>query len=469
MESLMPPFDHALHYLGLSGAQPAFVVIGAMDGVSFDDFHGFVRTYRWSGLLVEPIPEQFSRLVANYAAAGCSPHNRYENCAIAEHNGTTQMLTINQNAIDSGLVHECFGGMSAIFPPRNGLGSEGDAETVRRYGEMIEVPCLTLQALLERHRIEVLDVLCIDAEGWDFRILSQLDCTRWRPKVIRIEYVNLSSEEKEAAAGFLTANRYVFTHDGFNLDAVSSEFWESIRHDHLTVPPPPGPPLGLENVTLVTSLIGYPSLRPEHLLHSLDPNLRLFLYAEPGSAELAVRGRGANSTFLLTRILEDFANQPQYSHLSGPDAMPLWLSLSAIFQLNDAALFNPFQTDHLLWVDAAVLSALSAGGLQYAVQQLTSDARLWLPCGVAPEREGLERATRLWLNSPLESILFSVRGDFIGGQRSAIHAFNGAYYSCLDSLLGSGETCSRSEYLTLLAHSHRPLCNLQHCRRLQLE
>ena len=469
MESLMHPFDHALHYLGLSGAQPGFVVIGAMDGVSFDDFHGFVRTYRWSGLLVEPVPEQFRRLVANYAAAGCSPHNRYENCAIADHNGTTKMLTINQNAIDSGLIHECFGGMSAIAPPRNGLGSEGDAETVRRYGEMIEVPCLTLNALLERHRIEAFDILCIDAEGWDFRILRQLDCTRWRPKVIRIEYVNLSSEEKEAAAGFLTANDYVFTTDGFNLDAVASEFWESIRHDHLTVPPPPGPPLGLENVTIVTSLIGCQSPRPEHLLNSLDGNLRLFLYAEPGSAELAVRGRGANSTFLMARTLDHFAAQPQFSHLSGPDAMPLWLSLSSIFLLNDAALFNPFQTDYLLWVDAAALLALPAGGLQYAVQQLTSDARLWLPCGAAPEREGLEHATRLWLDSPLEAILFSVRGDVVGGQRSAIHAFNAAYYSCLDRLFANGLTCSRSEYLTLLAHSHRPLCNLQNGRRLPLQ
>jgi hypothetical protein len=149
--------------------------------------------------------------------------------------------------------------------------------------------------------------------------------------------------------------------------------------------------------------------------------------------------------------------------------MQLWLSLSAIFLLNDARLFNPFQTDYLLWVDAAVLSALPADGLQYAVQQISRDARLWLPCGVAPEREGLAQATRLWLDSPLESILFSVRGDFIGGHRSAIHAFNGAYYSCLEHLLGSGETCSRSEYLTLLAHSHRPLCNLQHCRRLSLQ
>ena len=183
----------------------------------------------------------------------------------------------------------------------------------------------------------------------------------------------------------------------------------------------------------------------------------------------ALAGLGIVGLVAAYFTLDHFAAQPQFSHLSGPDAMPLWLSLSSIFLLNDAALFNPFQTDYLLWVDAAALLALPAGGLQYAVQQLTSDARLWLPCGAAPEREGLEHATRLWLDSPLEAILFSVRGDVVGGQRSAIHAFNAAYYSCLDRLFANGLTCSRSEYLTLLAHSHRPLCNLQNGRRLPLQ
>jgi FkbM family methyltransferase len=490
-------FDHTLRYLGLSGVQASFVVIGAMDGVSFDEFHSHVRTYQWSGVLVEPIPEQFRRLVSNYTAIGCSPDNRYENSAIAEHDGTILMQTIQQEAIDSGKVHECFGGMSAIYPPRNGLGSEGDAETVRRYGELIEVPCITLQTLLERHRVEAFDILCIDAEGWDFKILRQLDFSRWRPKLIRIEYINLSYEEKSAVTELLDQRRYYYRNDGINLDAVALELWDRIGNQHLPNRANPSTRPAPQNLTLVTSLLPLmldhdsdsPSIyrRAQALLQSLNPAQRLMIYLPPGAAELAARERNTEFTFLIRRRLEDLSAQEHHGlihealiksrHQSGDlkrDAMSRWLSLSAPFLLNDASLYNPFGTEHFLWVDFDVLPVLARGldeklpEWSCVLEQIASDPRLWLPAGAAPDREALEQATRLWLKAPLESVLFSVTGKALGGAKPAINAFNGVYYACLDRLLKGGELCSTSEVLTLVAHSHPHLCNLQRAGRLQL-
>jgi len=207
-------FDHTLHYLGLSGESPFFVVIGAMDGISFDEFHGYVAMYGWSGVLVEPIPEQFRRLKENFARLGCSSANRYENSAIAEHDGTIMMLTIDQQSIDRGQVHPCFGGMSAIYPPRNGLGAAGDAETVARYGKLQEVACITLATLLSRHEVQHIDVLSIDAEGWDFKIIRQLDFRVWRPKLIRCEFINLSDDEKATLIALFSQNDYVIRISG---------------------------------------------------------------------------------------------------------------------------------------------------------------------------------------------------------------------------------------------------------------
>jgi FkbM family methyltransferase len=490
-------FDHALRYLGLSGVQASFVVIGAMDGISFDEFHSHVRNYRWSGLLVEPIPEQFRRLVSNYTAIGCSPDNRYENSAIAEHDGAIRMLTIRQEAIDGGKVHECFGGMSAIYPPRNGLASEGDAETVRRYGELIEVPCITLQTLLERHRVESFDMLCIDAEGWDFKILRQLDFSRWRPKLIRIEYINLSAEEKSAVAELFDQHRYYYGSDGINLDAVAVELWDRIGSQHLPIRAKPSAKPAPQNLTLVTSLLPLmldhdrdsPLVyqRAHALLESLNPAQRLILYAPAGAAELAARERNTEFTFLIRRRLEDLAAQEHHGLIREAlmksqrpsedlkhDAMSCWLSLSAPFLLNDASLYNPFGTEHFLWVDMDVLPVVAKGldeelpEWSRVLEQIASDSRLWLPAGAAPDRETLEQATRLWLEAPLESLLFSVTGKALGGAKPAINAFNGVYYACLDRLLRGGELCSISEVLTLVAHSHRHLCNLQRAGRLQL-
>lgn len=490
-------FDHTLRFLGLSRVKASFVVIGAMDGISFDEFHCHVRNYHWSGLLVEPMPEQFHRLLSNYNAIGCSPDNRYENSAIAEHDGTIQMLTIQQEAVDSGKVHECFGGMSAIYPPRNGLASEGDAETVRRYGELIEVPCLTLPTLLKRHGVETFDILCIDAEGWDFRILRQLDFSRFRPKLIRIEYINLSGTEKAEVTALLDQNRYHHCLDGINLDAVAAEFWESIGTQELPVLPPRNTSPVPQNLTLVTSLLPLildqdcePSSiyrRTHALLQSLNPAQPLILYVPPGPAELAARER-TEFTFLIRRRPEEFAAQEHHGLILEAlmkserplgelkqDAMARWLSLSAPFLLNDASFYNPFSTDHFLWIDIDALPIVANGFdeklPQWAlvVEQIVRDSRVWLPVGAAPDRETLEPATRLWLDASLESLLFSVTGRALGGAKSAINAFNGAYYSCLDRLLRAGELCSLSDVLTLLAHSHRELCNPQRAVRLGLE
>jgi FkbM family methyltransferase len=448
-------FDHTLRCLGSSGVQASFVVIGAMDGVSFDEFHGHVRDYQWSGLLVEPIPEQFRRLVSNYTAIGCSPGNRYENSAIAEHDGAIQMMTIRQEAVDSGKVHECFGGMSAIYPPRNGLASEGDAETVRRYGELIEVPCITLLTLLERHRVETFDILCIDAEGWDFKILRQLDFSRWRPKLIRIEYINLSDEEKSAVTELLDLHGYHYNSEGINLDAVAIELWDRLGNQPLPVRANPSTKPVFQNLTLVTSLLTLmldqesdsPSIyrRARTLLQSLNPSQRLILYTPPGPTELATRERSTEFTFLVRRRLEEVAGQEHHSLIheallkSAPpsrdlkqEAMNRWLSLSAPFLLNDATLYNPFGTELFLWFDADE-------GLD----------------------EKLPEWSRMLEQDPRESLLFSATGKALGGAKPAINAFNGEYYACLDRLLRNGELCSRSEVLARLAHSHPQFCKLQ--------
>ncbi len=490
-------FDHTLHYFGLSGIKINFVVIGAMDGISFDEFHGHVRNYRWSGLLVEPIPQQFGRLVANYTAIGCSPDNRYENSAIAEHDGTIQMLTINSDAVDSGKVHECFGGMSAIYPPRNGLASAGDAETVRRYGELITVPCITLQTLLERHRVEAFDIFCIDAEGWDFKILRQLDFTRWRPQLIRIEYINLADDEKSAVTELLDSHRYQYCLDGINLDAVDVDVWDRISNQNLPIRPRTSTRPVPENLTVVTSLLPLSACHDSYApilyqralecLRALNPGQRLIVYTPPGAAELATQERQADRTFVIRRKLEDFAAQEHHGLIHqaltqaaqpggniDDDAMRSWLALSTPFLLHDASIFDPFGTEYFLWVDIDALGALAKGldeklpAWNRVLEQIFSDARLWLPEGGAPDRDEFEPAVRLWLEASFESLLFSVIGKTLGGAKPAIKAINGVYYSCLDRLLRGGELCSTSEVLTLVAHSHRHLCNLQRARDLGL-
>jgi len=123
-------FDKSLHFLGKTNNKITALNIGSMDGVMFDEMFGYTKMYNFNVLYVEPIPYLFDRLKTNIGDGGL-----FENSAISDYDGEIEMMTIDKEVIDSGLVHSCFYGMSAVYPPKNGLGSEFDRPTVEKYGK----------------------------------------------------------------------------------------------------------------------------------------------------------------------------------------------------------------------------------------------------------------------------------------------------------------------------------------------
>lgn len=491
--------DLTLHHMGRTGLRPSLVAIGAMDGVTFDDFHGYVTMYEWSGLFVEPIPELFRRLRENYARLSSARDNKYENSAIADHDGTVQMLTIDQAAIAAGAVHECFAGMSAIYPPRNGLASAEDAATVAKYGALIDVNCLTLRTLFERHAIDRVDLLCIDAEGWDYRIIEQLDFTTYRPKLIRCEYINLTADEQAALVTLLADNGYLIRIHGQNIDAVATEYWQELKanraatvpvaaHRHQATP------------TLVTALIdlslGASDLRLRgsfaRYLDDLKQLLRvdwpMVIFVQPQLEEMIWRYRQRSSTYVVHKSLADLEAFPFSAQVreinKGIDraahgghtperqeprpALYPALVLSKQFFLNDATLFNPFDTDDFLWIDGDIASAIGDPTTQLTTEcrrhlsHLLSDHRMLYVCRpitAAAEFPGFNRSgLDAFTGQAPEHI---VRGRVFGGTRRIVNAINGIYYGTLSRTLESGYMGTEDEVLTIVSHTHRHLCNLQ--------
>ncbi len=160
-------FDKGVHHIGKTMKDVVTINIGAMDGVLFDELYGYSNMYDFTGLYVEPVPYLFERLKNNLG-----PKHIYENSVISDHDGYVDMITIDRDAIDNKLVHECFYGMSAVYPPKNGLGSEFDKPTVEKYGRMITVPCISLSTLFNKHNINKFEIFKVDAEGYDFKIIQ---------------------------------------------------------------------------------------------------------------------------------------------------------------------------------------------------------------------------------------------------------------------------------------------------------
>jgi len=82
---------------------------------------------------------------------------------------------------------------------------------ILKFIEELDVKCMSLDRLLEKHEIEKLDLIQIDAEGYDWKILSQLDLRKYKPEMIIFENANLEETEKKEAIAFLQEMYYVFS------------------------------------------------------------------------------------------------------------------------------------------------------------------------------------------------------------------------------------------------------------------
>lgn len=185
-----------------------FLQIGAMDGVTLDPIHEYVKAGGWHGILVEPLPDMVARLRSTYAQQSGLV---FETVGIAEREETRIMYRIPAETVaKAGLPLRA----AALSSLNRGHLSEFPAHTAQE-----TVKCTTLAALLARHKPEKIDVLQIDASGYDAKILKQFDFARYHPAIVTIEFQHLAGQEKSEAEALLLSNGYLFYQDEGDLFA----------------------------------------------------------------------------------------------------------------------------------------------------------------------------------------------------------------------------------------------------------
>ena len=161
-------------------------------------------------VLVEPIREYFDLLCENYANL---PSVECEQVAIAEAEGIREMYRLKVDPVEYGYP-AWLSQLSSLKEDRMGeLWDEYERhpEYKRFYLEnrIVErVQGMTLQQLLDQHQIGQLDLLQVDAEGYDFEILKTLDFEKIKPRFINYERVLLQDDEP-ACRRMLSAQGYL--------------------------------------------------------------------------------------------------------------------------------------------------------------------------------------------------------------------------------------------------------------------
>lgn len=206
-------------------SDPFVVQIGAHDGRSNDWFHDVIVRHGLSGILVEPQPHVFERLKKTYR--GVDAELRLENVAISDHDGRQPFYVLrpdlefleyaNQIAsFDREHIRSVLDEHLKTSAPQS-VKDEMDrrALSVDDCIEVQIVETVTFPTLLARHDLAAVDLLQIDAEGFDYEAIKLAQRAGLRPALIHYEHEHLSRADQESAWRDLTADGYqVFTHGG---------------------------------------------------------------------------------------------------------------------------------------------------------------------------------------------------------------------------------------------------------------
>lgn len=211
----MPAFSLA-HFARQLKGPVFFVQVGAMDGKTHDPIYELVRSFSWHGILVEPLKDHFEKLKENYI--DCTGLI-FENAAIADYTGIGTMYRIPTQAISESNLPRWGLEAGSLFRDRNALAWE----EIKPYVIEEQVACLKLSDLLSKHDVKNIDVLQLDAEGFDWQILRQLNFTKFRPSIINIEIVNMSNAEYSQCRQLLDNHDYIYSKTGYDLLAVSAK------------------------------------------------------------------------------------------------------------------------------------------------------------------------------------------------------------------------------------------------------
>lgn len=185
-----------------------FVQVGANDGYNNDCLHSFIITNKnWNGILIEPVKFIFDQLKETYAIV---QDNRliFENVAISSTGGSQSFYYVapNANEKEEFPIH-CY--QLGSFDKQHILKHLQGRLAPYIIEEKIETA--TISEVLNRNNVSCLDLLHIDVEGYDFKVLSTLDFSAYPPKMIIYEHKHLTEEEYRMARSLLAKHQYAIT------------------------------------------------------------------------------------------------------------------------------------------------------------------------------------------------------------------------------------------------------------------
>lgn len=209
---LQPCYEFLAPWVSSKQAEVVLVQVGANDGVMEDPVRESLLKFKWRAVLLEPQPDAFDRLVANYAGV---PGVTLLRVAVAPENGTRKLYRVKYDPSHP----PCISGI-ASFSREHLLKSSRSIPNLEDKIVADDVECATLETIQRRVGIDRIDVLQIDVEGFDAKVVGLVDLERTRPWIICYEWANLPRAENEGCVERLVRHGYKVVPVGPDMFAV---------------------------------------------------------------------------------------------------------------------------------------------------------------------------------------------------------------------------------------------------------
>lgn len=255
------------------------------------------------------------------------------------------------------------------------------------------------------------------------------------------------------------------------------------------------------NLTIVTGLfdIGRGNLESgfkrdfSHYLESFARMLKvdypMVIYIPPELNDFVWSHRQQENTRIVNKTVDDIKTRyfPFYDKVQEIRVKPDWINQSAWivdstqakldmynplvmskqFFLNDASLFNFFDTKYYVWVDAGLSNTIGdpCGYFNEEFEtRITPHLNKMLYVAFpydenAPEVHGFVKPKLNELAG--ENTTYVCRGGLFGGNKDSINEINDIYYNYLGNSLAAGYMGTEESIFTIIAHKHKEKCNVQ--------
>jgi FkbM family methyltransferase len=204
----LDPLDLVLDTFASRDKSVTIMQVGACDGIMRDPVSLQVAKDSTRAILIEPNPYAFARLQDLHADR---PNVTLIQAAIGEKDGEAHLYRVRKTEKEDSAVDLTLG-IASFYKEHLERHGKKDNEI-----ERITVPCRSLSSLVAELGLTKIDLLQIDAEGFDAAVVRMALKLPVRPDCINFEHVHLAAQDRQPLFDLLQENGYLLGYDAWNI------------------------------------------------------------------------------------------------------------------------------------------------------------------------------------------------------------------------------------------------------------